>query len=221
MQPLDGLLVVARPGQVRAKDQAGVLGAAGGGDHRAGKTVVRGAAPAVFAPPLVAAQGVGLQQEFVVVLARVRAHRGCIAGQGQGACGQPLHVDVFIAQVGQAGLQGEYVGGCVQCDGHVKAQLRHRVRQVQHQGAAGGGPFHLTLGDGLGEVQPGPVRQQRALSEPAHAKGGQHRERLVEVEHEGRQRAGAAQRLARRAAIGQARAPVAPQRGLVGWAFED
>ena len=71
VQPFDGLLVVARPGQVRTEDQALVVGRAGGRDDGAGKAVVRGAATAVLALPAAAREFVGLQHELVHVLAGV------------------------------------------------------------------------------------------------------------------------------------------------------
>ena len=51
VQPLDGLLVVAGPGQVRAVDQTGVVGGAWRSDHGPGEAIVGRAAAPAFTPP--------------------------------------------------------------------------------------------------------------------------------------------------------------------------
>ena len=219
-QPFDGLLAVARPGQVGAVDQAGIAGGARRGDHRAGKAVLRGAAAPVLAPPQAARQRVGHGHELVHVLAGEAAHAVAAAGQRQRAGGQPLHVQHIGAGVGQRALQCQHVAGGVERDGQAQRDLRHRVGQVQHQGAARRHPFHRAGAESLRELLAAAVGQQRALAEPADAEGGRSGQRLVEVEHEAGQRPAVAQRRTRRGAIRQAWAPVAPDRCFVGMVLQ-
>ena len=219
VQPFDELLVVARPCQVPAVDHAGVVAGARGQDDRAREAVVAGAATPVLALPDAAREHLVLLDELVHMLAGVVTHGVTVAGQRQRGRCQPLDIEHGVAEIGQHRGQGQHVGFRLQLDRQVQPQACDIVEQVQHDCLARLAPFDLAALEGLGEIAPLTVCQQRALAEPADAKARTDRQRLVGIKHEAGQRTAVAQRRARPGAVWQARAPVAPKRRLVGSDF--
>ena len=213
MQPVDLLLVVARPGQVGAVDQAGMVGCAGQADHGAGKAIVRGAATPVLAPPLAARQRLVLLQKLMHVLAGPGAHTCRLAGQQQRAGGQPLHIQRRVTQVGQLAAHQQHIV-LVQRQVDAQAQRRHAVLELDLHAALRQRPDQLATVKGLREIAAVAVRQQRALAEPADTEARRQRQRLVDVEVEAGQWPGGTQRRAGAGTVGQTRPPVAPDRRL-------
>ena len=210
--PVDQLAMVARPGELRA------IGRAIGMDHSPRHAIVRGQPAPVLAPPLAAGELVLDRHEFGIVPPGERPDPPGMVGQRQNRRGQPQHVERRIALVGQRGRDGQDITVRIERQGDSDRDPRDRIGQCNERPRAI--PLHRTVGCLERPVPPGTVGLQSRLAKPALPQAGHQAERLIEFRREAGGRSVSAQWPRRRHAIGQARAPVAPQRRLVRHHFE-